>query len=433
MTGGSISADTSVALRRLAWTMFVPMAIYSVGYGAAGPMYVLRAVDLGASAGQAGVIVALTGLGMVLADLPAGGIVARIGERGAIAVGSGVGMIGVAAALCAPNVGVLAVGMLLVGASGAVWGLARQSYLVAVVAPADRGRAMSLLAASSRFGLFCGPFLGAVPVHFFGPNGALWLQLVATAISAAAMVAIPSADGEHSDGSVQPLRAVIVENRRVLATLGSSALLVGAARAARLALLPLWAAHIGVNAATISLIFGVAGAVDVLMSYPAGIWLDRYGRRATGVPAMALFALGYASLPLTSSAVAIGVSAFILGVANGLSNGLIMTVGADVAPEARRAEFLGAWRLTHDAGAFVGPIAVGAISVVTVLAGSAVALAVTSVLGAATMYRWFPGVPSSRKGPDRRGGRRDRDVESGVEVHTGGNSSPRRVTSAKRC
>ncbi|MEV0295574.1 MFS transporter [Nocardia sp. NPDC050710] len=373
------------------------MAVYSIGFGAAAPMYVLRALELGVSAGPAGVIVALTGLGMVLADLPAGRIVERIGERGAIAVGSAVGMMGVVAAIFAPNIGVLAAGMLLIGASGAVWGLARQSYLVAVVPPGDRGRAMSLLAGASRFGLFCGPFLGAVPVHVMGPDGALWLQLGATGLSAAAMLSIRAIDGEYSASDTQPLHTVVLENRRLLGTWGSAALVVGAARSARLALLPLWAAHVGVSAATTSLIFGVAGAMDVLMSYPAGVWLDRYGRRATGVPAMVLFAVGYAILPLTSSALAVAASAAVLGVANGLSNGLIMTVGADVAPDGRRAEFLGAWRLTHDLGSFVGPTAVGVMSAVAVLGASAVTLSLTSVLGAAAMQRWFPGVPEPPK------------------------------------
>ena len=69
------------------------------------------------------------------------------------------------------------------------------------------------------------------------------------------------------------------------------------------------------------------------------------------------------------------------------------TCAADVAPPGRRAEFLGAWRLTHDIGMFAGPIAVGAISAVTVLGAAAGALAVAGVGGAAAMYRWFPGRP----------------------------------------
>lgn len=394
------AADSSVAapgfaLRRLAATVFVPMAVYSIGFGAALPMYVLRALELGASAGAAGMIVALTGLGMVLADLPAGAVVARIGERAAIALGSAVGVAGVLAALFAPNIGVLAVAMVLIGVSGAVWGLARQSYLVAVVDPAYRGRALSLMAGSSRFGTFCGPFLGAVPVHLIGVNGALWLQLGTTVISAAAMMAISDTD-TAADGAQRSLPVVIVENRRVLATLGSGALLVGAARAARTTLLPLWAAQAGIGAAATSVIFGIAGAVDVLMSYPAGVWIDRFGRRATGVPAMLLFALGYAVVPLTGSPVTVAAAAVVLGIANGLSNGLIMTVGADVAPPGRRAEFLGAWRLTHDVGYLLGPVLIGVVSAVTVLGAAAVTVAGVSLAGAETMRRWFPGVPHGR-------------------------------------
>ncbi|WP_245673691.1 MFS transporter [Nocardia lijiangensis] len=395
MSGNAVAkaplAHAPVRLRSLTWSVFVPMALYGTGAGAAAPMYALRALDLGASIGSAGVIVALGGLGMVLTDLPAGRIVARIGERGAIGLGSLLGLIGILAAIVAPNLGVLAAGMLLNGAAGAVWGLARQTYIVAVVPPADRGRALSTLAGAHRLGFFCGPFLGAGLVHGMGPNGALWLQCVTTVLSGCALVAIRGVDDDARSGG-HTLRSVVVENRRLLGTLGSAALLTGAARAARQALLPLWAAHIGLSPAATSLIFGVSGAVDVLMSYPAGVWLDRRGRRATGVPSMICFAAGYAVLPWTGTALTMGLAAVLLGLANGISNGLIMTVGADVAPEHRRAEFLGAWRLTHDVGMFAGPIAVGVISSVAVLGAAAFALALSAAAGAVAMYRWFPGV-----------------------------------------
>ncbi|WP_245746152.1 MFS transporter [Nocardia altamirensis] len=379
-----------VRLRSLTWTVFVPMVLYGTGAGAATPMYALRALDLGASIGLAGVLVALSGLGMVVADLPAGRIVARMGERGAIGVGSALGVIGVLLAILAPNLWMLAIGMALNGAAGAVWGLARQTYIVAVVPAADRGRAMSTLAGSHRLGYFCGPFLGAVLVHGMGPSGALWLQLVTTVLSGAAMVAIPSPDGDQVVGG-HTLRSVVVENIGVLGTLGSAALLMGAVRAARVAVLPLWAAHIGLSASATSVVFGIAGAVDVLMSYPAGIWLDRRGSRAVGVPAMVLFAIGFGVLPLTSSILGLGAVAVLLGLANGVSNGVIMTVGADAAPDGRRAEFLGAWRLTHDIGMFAGPLVAGAISAVALLSVSALALAGAAAVGAAAMYRWFPG------------------------------------------
>jgi MFS family permease len=366
------------------------MVVFGIGAGAVAPMYVLRALDLGATPWLAGMVVALSGLGMVIADLPAGRVVASIGERGAMAVGSVLGTVGILAAIIASNVGVLAVGILLNGAAGAVWGLARHSYLVAVTPAADLGRAMSTLTGSMRLGFFCGPFLGAAVLHVLGPNGALWLALATTVISGTAAAASRSPSGAKVAAAPASLGEIVVEHKRTLATLGMAALLIGAARAARLALLPLWAAHIGLNASTTSLVFGIAGAVDVLTCYPAGVWLDRYGRRAMGVPSMVLFALGFGALPCTSSGVGLSLSAVLLGLANGLSNGLVLTVGADVAPEGQRAEFLGAWRLTHDIGMFAGPVAVGAISALAVLGASAVGLALVAAVGAYTVHRWFP-------------------------------------------
>ncbi|MEV0543365.1 MULTISPECIES: MFS transporter [Nocardia] len=380
-------------LRSMALAVFVPSAIYGIGSGAAAPMLPLRALELGASVGTAGVVVAMMGFGLILGDLPAGWLVARTGERKAIALGSFTCALGLLVAILAPNIGVFAVGLLINGASGAVWGLARQTYIVAVVPSADRGRAFSALAGWMRFGFFAGPFLGAGAVHWLGPIGGLWIQLVAMLVAGALVFAMPETEGSPTVVSDNTIRSVVVEHRKLLSTLGLGALLMGAARAARQSLLPLWAVHIGADAATTSIVFGIAGAVDVLMSYPAGIWLDRYGRRAIGVPAMIAFAAGYALLPLAGSVVGLTAVAVLLGFANGLSNGVIMTVGADVAPPGQRAEFLGAWRLTHDIGMFAGPIAVGAISAVTVLGAAAGALAVAGLGGAAAMYRWFPGRP----------------------------------------
>ncbi|MBF6211598.1 MFS transporter [Nocardia puris] len=95
------------------------------------PVFALLARDLGASAGAAGVIVALVGLGAVIGDLPAGRVVARFGERRSIIGGSALGAVGALCALFAPNPSVLAMGAALTCVSNAVWGLARQSYLAA--------------------------------------------------------------------------------------------------------------------------------------------------------------------------------------------------------------------------------------------------------------------------------------------------------------
>src|SRR5690606_14894528 len=139
--------------------------------GAIAPIVALSARDLGASVSTAGLIVALSGLGQLVADVPAGALAARIGERRAmIAAGT---LVMAALVLCAfaPAVWVLALGIFAIGLAGSVWMLARQAYLAEVVAPELRARALSTLGGMSRIGMFVGPFLGAGVVGLLGVQG----------------------------------------------------------------------------------------------------------------------------------------------------------------------------------------------------------------------------------------------------------------------
>ncbi|SDB93376.1 Predicted arabinose efflux permease, MFS family [Sanguibacter gelidistatuariae] len=384
--------------RSLFATVYLPAAMFGLGQGAAAPVIALTARGLGASLGVAGLVVALAGLGTIIGDLPAGRLVVRLGERGAILLGSAIGVVGVALCLFADTLWLLGAGVVITGLANAVWGLARQSYLTEVIPFARRARAMSTLAGMMRLGFFVGPFLGALAIHAMGARGGFAVQLGAVLLAAVLMARLPDLPGSGpasrsaAAGSSRrvTLGDVIVTHRRLLATLGVGVLLMGLARASRMAVLPLWADHLGVDPVTISLIFGVSAAVDVAVSYPAGLLMDRLGRRAIAVPSLLILAAGYLLLTLATSTPTLGVVALILGVGNGLSNGVIMTLGADVAPAATRAAFFSAWRLMHDGGMFVGPLTVAGIAVLAPLSVAAVTVGAATVLGAAVMWRYIP-------------------------------------------
>jgi MFS family permease len=387
-------------LRRLVVPAFLPAAVFGIGQGAAAPLVALSARELGGSVAAAGAVVALLGLGQVLGDLPAGRIVARVGERSAVLLGSAVGLVGVALSFVATSVPVLGLGVGLFGTASAVWGLARQSYVVDAVPEAMRARALSAMAGLSRLGFLLGPFLGAAVVHLVGTRGGFLVQLVAVVAAGALMAALPrlehppdAAGGRGRGRTGASLRAVVTAHSRVLRTLGAGALLMGAARASRTAVLPLWADHIGLDAVTTSMLFGIGAAVDVALSYPAGRWMDRRGRRGVAVVSLLVFAAAHVALPLTAGAVTLGVVAVLMGVGNGLSNGVIMTLGADAAPVDARAEFLGAWRLCHDLGMLAGPAAIAMVSAAAALGAAALAMGAVAGVGAAAMARWVPRRP----------------------------------------
>lgn len=393
----AIPAVSMPSQRSLFVTVYLPAAMFGVGQGAAAPVIALTARDLGASLGMAGLIVALAGLGTLIGDLPAGWLVVRLGERGAILLGSAIGAVGVAVCLFADSLWLLGSGVVITGLANAVWGLARQSYLTEVIPFARRARAMSTLAAMMRLGFFAGPFLGALVIHVMGARGGFAVQLGAVLLAAFLMARLPDVPGGGPAGRAASsglpratLGEVVAAHRTLLVTLGGGALLMGLARASRTAVLPLWADHLGVDPVTISLIFGISAAVDVAVSYPAGLLMDRFGRRAIAVPSLVILAAGYLLLPLATAAPVLGAVALVLGIGNGLSNGVIMTLGADVAPAATRAAFFGAWRLMHDGGMFVGPLTVAGIVLVAPLSVAAVTVGAATILGAAMMWRYIP-------------------------------------------
>ncbi|MFB8007680.1 MFS transporter [Nocardia sp. NPDC056000] len=381
------------SLRPLLFTVYLPATAYGIGMGAAAPVMALTALSLGASPAVAGLTVALVGLGQVLGDIPAGQVVSRLGERLSIVLASSAGVLGVLACLLAPSVPVLCMGLVVVGLSNAVWGLARMSYLSEVIPFERRARAMALFGGAMRLGSFLGPFLGAAAIIGFGTRGGFVVQLIAIAVAGYLMTRLPDPQTANSGiDKVPPLSLLSIgrAHRTLLFTLGGGSLLMGAARSARDAILPLWADHLGASAATAALVYGIGAGLDVLCAYPAGHLMDRFGRRFIAVPSLAILAIGYLIVPLADSIAVLTVAAIVMGIGNGIGNGVIMTIGADVAPAATRAEFLAAWRLTHDCGFFIGPLLVSGLAALAPLAVAVVTLGGVSALGAVAMGRYIP-------------------------------------------
>jgi MFS family permease len=336
----------------------LPTFLFTVGEGAIIPLIPSLAAQVGADLATAGLIAALLLVGQLIGDLPAGWVVARIGERAAMLVSLAAAALGIAASALASTVAVLGLGMLVLGASAAVFGLARHALLTTAVPAAYRARALSTLGGVYRLGLMVGPFLGAIIITITGETGAVyWLSIAALTGVAASLVLLPDPEGllrRDHDVVRPPVAALDVlrtirQRRGVLARLGIAALTVSALRASRQVLLPLWAVSIGLGDAQTATIIGATAAVDFALFYLGGWLMDRFGRLYTAVPSTLGLGLGFIVLAVSAGAdhpvawfigVAIGLS-----VANGIGAGILMTMGSDLAGRTDPALFLGAWRL----------------------------------------------------------------------------------------
>ena len=186
------------------------------------------------------------------------------------------------------------------------------------------------------------------------------------------------------------MASVLCRHRRVLLTLGTGILIISAARTTRSALVPLWADSQGIDAATTSVIFGISAGLDLLLFYPGGAIMDRFGRVWVAAPSLIILGAGFLLLPLTSSPAAIAVVAALMGLGNGLSAGIVMTLGADASPSLGRAQFLGGWRLCSDLGNAGGPLVISAVSAVATLAAAAYVMGVIALAGSGWLIKWVP-------------------------------------------
>ena len=196
--------------------------------------------------------------------------------------------------------------MLLVGTSSAVFNLARLAYLTEAIPLRLRARALSTLGGTLRFGLFVGPFIGAALVSRWSIGAAYAFAAGMALVAAAVTALLPDVTRDRRAAVTRAgqrhrsVLAVLAAHRRVLLTLGTGVLMISAARATRQSIIPLWAEAQGLDAATISVIFGLSAAVDMLLFYPGGAIMDRFGRVFVAVPAMIVLGAGFALLPLTA-------------------------------------------------------------------------------------------------------------------------------------
>ncbi|MCW2603095.1 MAG: major facilitator superfamily 1 [Pseudonocardiales bacterium] len=390
----SQEAGTGSTLLSLAPSAFLPAIVYEIGNGAIAPIIALTALDLHGSTSTAGFMLAFLGIGQVLGDIPASALADRVGDRRAMMLAAGLAIVALLICFASPTLVVLGLGLLILGASNATFYLARQSYLTDVVPSKMRARAMSTLGGSHRVGLFIGPFIGAVAISLFGLRAAYLVAVTAVACAALLLALVPDLPAPPGQpkgvrGGIGS-RAMLSAYRKLFTTLGLAVFLVGAVRAARQTVLPLWAEHLGLSPASTSIVFGIANAVDMALFYPAGKAMDQLGRIAVALPSMTILGVSMMALPLTHAPWTLTVVAMIMSFGNGIGSGIMMTLGADAAPADGRVRFLGIWRVLSDSGNAAGPIVVSVVAGVSSLAIGIVAIGSAGLLASVGLGRWVP-------------------------------------------
>ncbi|RGE22753.1 MFS transporter [Leucobacter sp. wl10] len=416
-----MSNSTRALLWRMAPSIYGPTILFSLGQYAMLPVIPVIAVGMGAGLGMSGFIASAAVVGQLAGNLPASWLVSRVGERVAMLAAAGVAVFGAAGVALAPNLAVLGLSVFVVGFAAATVALARHSFMTTRVPVAFRARALSLIGGSHRLGRFAGPFLAAgllaatassaAPVWAFAVCLGLAALLLGFARDPERVIAVvserdPRRTEEATEDVSEARRGGVVAAMRAgrggLLRVGGSAAALAGLRAAKDVLLPLWGVSIGMDAAGVALVVGISGTVDFALFYVSGQVMDRFGRLWAALPATIAMALSFLTLAFThdlpdAEAWLIG-CAVAIGIGNGLSSGINLTLGSDLAPRGDPAPYLAAWRTITDFGGATAPLAVSAIAAASMPLASA-ATGVLALLGIAGFARWIPRyVPRERDG-----------------------------------
>jgi multidrug resistance protein len=372
----------------LIW-MCVLISVNQLGFGSIVPVVALYADEFGVNQTAIGLTIAVYGLARFLVNLPAGRLADLIGRRSTLALGGLITVIGTVLCAVAPNYEVFLAARFVAGAGAACVLTAGQIVLADIALPHNRGRVMAIYQGVFLFSVGAGAFPGGWLADRFGLASPFWANAaLAGAVTALAWMFVPETREfraeSHSRSTSAPILTFGAQLRIVARTPGFMlvCLVSFAAFFARTGglfnVMPLLAEDkIGLSPGQIGIGIGMISIMSLVLVYPSGVLVDRFGRKGVIVPSMLLTGVAILGFGIADSFATFMLSSIFWSAASGVSGAAPAAYTADIAPAGMTAPTMGLYRALADAGYVAGPLALGIISD---LGSPNAALVFTSVL-----------------------------------------------------
>lgn len=367
----AVDEDRRLERRVLGW-MCLLIAINQLGFGSIIPVLPLYAQSFGVSVSAIGLAVATYGLARFLLAVPSGQLSDRLGRRWALALG---GLLSAAGNLwCALAAGyaeflfarfIAGAGAGLVLTTGAV-------VLADISIPSRRGRTMAIYQGVFLFAVGLGPLPGGLLAEHFGLAAPFFAYAIAALmVGAVAWFAVPETrnfrSGNEQDRGARdlPFKAQL---RLLFAQLGFRLVsLVSFIHAVTrtgglFTIVPvLGSVKLSLSAAQIGFGMALGSIVGLLITYPGGMLVDRYGRKAVIVPTTLISALSFVTFCFAPSYTWFLAASICWGAATALGGAAPAAYAADSAPAGMNAAAMSSYRMLSDLGYVVGPIGLGLV------------------------------------------------------------------------
>ncbi|GAA1551620.1 MFS transporter [Brevibacterium picturae] len=433
-------------LKPIVWPVLAPSLLFAVGLGAVLPVMVLGALNLGSSSSFAAAVVGIMGAVSLVATVPAGILVDRLGDFRAMLVATIAAVIvlgGIVAAFVwetPASLVLYTVALMLFAPVSDVWNLARQAVVAEVMPPQDLSKAMTALGGTQRVGNLIGPIVGAGLMLVF-PLWSVFVFSAVVSVAAIVIMALPiaqipgysdrgnppprrSSDANSSDAnssadgpptadaatdptlaealaqkSRKPPRPRLKVRWKAVILVGISMIALTVARSAQPVVIQLWGVEIGLEESSISLLIAFGSGLELIFMFLGAYIKDHLGRTTTMVACLTIFGAGFVVMVLRPDLVGMIAAAAIMAVGNGLGAGINMTIGADLSPTVGRARFLGIWAIFSNGGKLAGPTVVSLVITIASLRLGVMFPGLFAILGAVWIIIWSKqiGLPSRRR------------------------------------
>lgn len=382
--------------------VYVPTFLLALGRGLLIPVLPVYLLSLDISYTWVTFAIASIGIGTIVGDLPAGFLLGHVSAKRTMQLGIACMGVGLATMAITQSYWMLVAFYFVVGVGNALYNISRHLYLRSETPLSQRGRAIALFGGINRIGTFVAPVIGGYLSVAFGPQAVFLLFALLAAVAYlfptryAAVREPESRPPENVRGRLHNplagLHQLLHSNASVLVPAGLGQFLAQAIRAGRPVIVPLFAADIlGLDEVAIGWIMTIASGIDMSLFYPAGLIMDRFGRKYAYVPCFLIQGIAMALIPLTTGFFSLALVSSLMGLGNGIGSGTMMTLGADLAPRESTGEFLGVWRLIGDLGQTSAPIVVGNVAdLFHYLPYAALVVAAMGIAGGLTFALFVP-------------------------------------------
>jgi MFS family permease len=221
----------------------------------------------------------------------------------------------------------------------------RDALIASSVEKADRGRAFGLEGVGDNAGAFLGPIVAVLLLMVYHlPIRALFYVAIIPGLLAFVMVLLvrerPMQVAAEAKLDVSLKQFPVGYWKYLMATA-----LFGLGNSSN-AFLILQTKDIGASLTATILIYAGFNLMAALISYPAGAWSDRLGRRTLLVIALVIFFLTYLGFALTRHVVLIGVLFALYGLYHGIFRSVGKALASDYVPESLHAGAIGWYNTT---------------------------------------------------------------------------------------